>query len=55
MTKALDKIAQVGMALGILIIFQPYWSQGLRVGFFLTLMATILHIITSHIIVPKNN
>ena len=48
-----DRLAQIGMALGIAIIFQPWWTGGLRVGFFATLVYTILHIITSHLVVPE--
>ncbi len=46
----LDNIARVGMAAGILCIFQPWWQNGLRVGFFATAIFTILHIITSHLV-----
>ena len=54
MIPLLDKIAQIGMALGIVLIFQPWWSKGLRIGFFTTLLFTILHIITSHLIAPED-
>jgi hypothetical protein len=46
----LDRIAQIGLAFGIALALQPWWDHGLRVGFFLTLWTTILHIITSHTI-----
>jgi hypothetical protein len=48
-----DRLAQIGMAVGIGLIFQPWWSGGLKTGFFLTLVFTILHIVTSHLIVPQ--
>ena len=51
----LDRIARIGMGLGIACIFQPWWNHGLRVGFLLTLVFTILHIVTSHRILPKKN
>jgi len=44
----LDRIALIGMLLGVSFIVQPWWSEGLRVGFFVTLIFTVLHIITSH-------
>ena len=44
----LDRIALTGMTLGVAAILQPWWAGGLRVGFFMTLVFTILHIITSH-------
>ena len=34
---------------GIMVILQPWWAHGLRVGFFLTLGATIAYIVTSHL------
>ena len=37
------------MAAGICLIFQPWWSQGFRYGFFATAAFTLLHIITSHV------
>ena len=48
-----DRIAQIGMAVGIVLIFQPWWTGGLKTGFFVTLVFTILHIVTSHFIVPE--
>ncbi|MDP6051885.1 MAG: hypothetical protein QF879_06010 [Candidatus Latescibacteria bacterium] len=44
----LDRIALIGMLLGVSFIIQPWWNEGLRVGFFVTLIFTVLHIITSH-------
>ena len=48
----LDKIAQIGIGVGIVVIFQPFWDGGLKVGFFATLLATLLHVVTSHLIIP---
>ena len=53
MISILDKIARIGMAGGIGLIFQPWWEDGLRFGFFATLVFTILHIVTSHLVAPK--
>tara|TARA_Y100000588_G_scaffold375656_1_gene452277 strand:- start:2221 stop:2388 length:168 start_codon:yes stop_codon:yes gene_type:complete len=43
-----DSLAKNGLLVGIAIILQPWWSWGLKVGFFLTAAATVLHILTSH-------
>ncbi len=37
------------MAAGIGVILQPWWHDGLRIGFFVTLAATIAYIVTAHI------
>ena len=55
MVLLLDRIARIGMALGILLIFQPWWAGGLRLGFMFTLVFTILHIITSHMFIPDES
>lgn len=41
-------IATVGMAAGVLIMIQP-WFPGMRAGFALTALFTIIHNIVSHI------
>ncbi|MBT5873753.1 MAG: hypothetical protein HOH43_10060 [Candidatus Latescibacteria bacterium] len=46
--KILDRLALSGMAIGIVSILQPWWTEGLRTGFFATLIFTALHIVTSH-------
>lgn len=50
----LDSIARYGLAIGILLTLQPWWDDGLGAGFFVTLVATILHIITSHAEITEN-
>jgi hypothetical protein len=37
------------LVLGLILILQPWWHGGLRVGFFVTLVATIGYIVTSHL------
>jgi hypothetical protein len=37
------------MVVGVGLMLQPYWREGLRYGFFATALFTVLHIITSHI------
>jgi len=45
----LDRTSLAGMAFGIGLILQPWWTGGFRAGFFVTAAATVLHIVTSHI------
>ena len=51
--RVLDKIAIGGMILGVGLILQPFFSWGIRVGFFATLGFTVLHIVTSHLVKPE--
>lgn len=44
----LDRLAQAGMGLGVALMLQPWWREGLRYGFFATALFTLLHIVTSH-------
>lgn len=46
--RALDRGAQFGMLVGVALMLNPWWQEGLRYGFFVTALCTILHIITSH-------
>lgn len=48
MTQTLDRIAQMGMLVGVALMLNPWWKEGLRYGFFATALCTILHIYTSH-------
>src|SRR5262249_51036310 len=49
MIAALDKFSLICMALGAAMMLQPWWSNGFRAGFFVTICATILQIIVSHL------
>ena len=49
----LDRMARVGMAVGISLMLQPWWGEGFRYGFFATAIFTLLHIITSHMQLEK--
>jgi hypothetical protein len=49
--RLLDKLAQIGMALGVALMLQPWWGEGLRWGFFATALCTLLHILTSHLVI----
>ncbi|HEX9640757.1 MAG TPA: hypothetical protein VGB13_05540 [Candidatus Krumholzibacteria bacterium] len=45
----LDRVALAGIAVGLASYVAPVWSDGrLRLAFWLTLAATVLHIVTSH-------
>jgi hypothetical protein len=48
--RSLDKLSLVGMALGVGLMLQPWWAAGFQVGFFLTLVSTVLQIVTSHLV-----
>ncbi|MBI5433046.1 MAG: hypothetical protein HZA52_09480 [Planctomycetes bacterium] len=37
------------MAVGVAILLQPWWQAGFRVGFFVTLVATLLQIVAAHL------
>jgi hypothetical protein len=41
------------MLLGMVLMLQPYWAEGLRYGFFATAFFTVLHIVTSHMQLEK--
>jgi hypothetical protein len=45
----LDRVALGALVLGLLLYVMPWWAEGrLRVAFWLTIVATVLHIYTSH-------
>ena len=48
----IDRLTLVAIALGIAVTLQPWWSGGFRIGFFLTIAATLAQIVTSHLL-PK--
>jgi hypothetical protein len=49
--RSLDKVSLVGMALGVGLMLQPWWTAGFQIGFFLTLFSTLLQIVTSHVVI----
>ncbi|MEE3259861.1 MAG: hypothetical protein VX293_11680 [Candidatus Latescibacterota bacterium] len=49
----LDRLARMGMVVGVGLMLQPFWGEGLRYGFFATAFFTILHITTSHMQLEK--
>ena len=42
-----DRATLVAMGLGLAILLQPWWAAGMRVGFWLTLIATLAQIVAS--------
>ena len=49
----LDRLARVGMAVGVGLMLQPWWGGGMRYGFFAAAVFTLLHIATSHMDLEK--
>jgi hypothetical protein len=45
----LDRLTLAGIAAGLALELQPFWSDGLRVGFLVTLVAVVLQILFSHL------
>ena len=48
----LDRLTLIGMGLSILLILQPFWPLGFKVGFFATIAFTIGQVVFSHLL-PK--
>lgn len=44
----LERWTLVGMALGVALMLQPWWSGGMRAGFFVTLGFTLAQIVLGH-------
>ena len=49
MSARLERATLVGMALGVALMIQPWWSAGMRVGFFVTALSTLAQIALSHV------
>ncbi len=45
----LERIAMLLIVSGVAAMSQPFWAGGFRIGFFVTLGATILFIVASHL------
>ncbi len=46
---ARERWVLIAMAASVAVMLQPWWSGGLRVGFFATLVCTLAHIVVSHL------
>jgi hypothetical protein len=44
----LERCALGGMALGVALMIQPWWSGGMRSGLFATIAFTLAQIVLSH-------
>lgn len=44
-----DRVTLLGIAGGLALQLQPFWSDGLRVGFVVTLVAVVLQIVFGHL------
>jgi hypothetical protein len=51
--RTLDRLALTGMVAGLLLLLSPWGNWPFRAGFLLVLVATVLHIVTSHLIKPE--
>ena len=47
MSRWLDCCARVGMVVGVGLMLQPFWGPGLKYGFFVAALSTLLHVVTS--------
>jgi hypothetical protein len=45
----LDAAALGGLALGALLVLQPWWTGGFYVGFIVVGVFTVLHVVTMHL------
>lgn len=45
----LERIATALIVAGVAAMCQPFWAGGFRLGFFVTLGATVLFIVASHL------
>ena len=46
--RAFDRLTLLGIAIGIALELQPFWSDGLRVGFLVTIASIVLQIVAAH-------
>ena len=49
MIAMLDRFSLFAMAAGVAMMLQPWWHEGFRLGFFVTLAATVFQIIIGHL------
>jgi len=50
----LDRLTLVGIAAGLALELQPFWSDGLRAGFLVTLVAVVLQIVFAHLVMSRS-
>jgi hypothetical protein len=49
MSARCERLALLGLALGVALMLQPWWAGGMRVGFFVTLASVAAQIVFSHL------
>ena len=49
MKRRADPLTLIAIAVGLAVMLQPFWPGGFRVGFFLTLVATVAQVVASHL------
>ncbi len=47
--QGLDRVSLLMLAAGLALMFQPWWKEGFRVGFFVVLTATIAQVFAGHL------
>ena len=47
--RKLERLALAGMGLGVALMIQPWWTGGMRAGFFATAAFTLAQITLSHL------
>ena len=45
----LDRLTLIGIAAGIALMLQPWWSAGLEAGFFVTAIFVVAQIVAAHL------
>lgn len=48
--RVLDRLTLVGVAVGLALVLQPWWTGGFRAGFFFTIAAVLGQIVASHLL-----
>ncbi len=49
LVRTFDRATLLGITLGLLLMLQPWWPAGFRLGFFTTLAFALLQILASHL------
>ena len=47
-TAKLEALSLLGMLIGVAVMLQPWWSGGMRCGFFVAAAGTVAQIVLSH-------
>jgi hypothetical protein len=50
LVRALDRLTIAAIGGGLALMLQPFWRDGFRVGFFVTLGATVAQVVTAHLL-----